>query len=97
MAWVPTNAETTLVVTADTACVPSSITTVSDGVLAEVLSGAITYTIHDAQATPDDGDFVATIGDQVFVAPANRLRMARQSADSCVKLQGYAGAGPFPG
>ena len=89
----PTNAEATLVVTADTACVPAALLGPAGepwGVLAEVLSGGVYYTVDSVNATPDQNDFVLTVGDQLFLKPANRLRMRRTSTDSCVKLQAFA-------
>ena len=90
---VPTDAETTLVVTANTTCVPSTLlgpTGQPWGVLVEVLNGSINYTLHDVNATPDQDDFVLNTGDQLFTPHPTKLRMIRRGADTCVKMQAFA-------
>ena len=88
----PTNAETTLSVTANVTCVPTTLlgpTGEPWGVLWEVLGGPVYYTLHDVNATPDQGDFVGNTGDQFFTKPATRLRLIRASTDTCVKMQAF--------
>lgn len=85
----PTNVETTVTVTANVTCVPSTLLTAGEAVLVEVLSGSVLYTIHDSGATPDHNDYVLTTGDQMLLKPAGWLRMRRNGDDACVKMQAF--------
>lgn len=82
-----TGVEATIIVTGNVGCVPNSLLTAGNGVLWEVLSGGVNYTLGDATKTPDQDDFVGNVGDQFYTEPANGLRLIHRGADSCVKMQ----------
>lgn len=59
------------------------------GAYLQVTTNAI-YLALNVGATPDSNDFrisSGTTGPQIWVKPASRIRMLRQSADSIVKIQ----------
>ena len=91
MAYTVTSCTTTLIITADTGCVPALLLTAGSAVLVEVVSGGILYTQHDKSATPSKNSQLLNVGDQVVVDPAVNLRMIRASTDSCVFLLALQG------
>lgn len=88
-----TDCATTVTVTANTTCVPTALlgpTGQPWGVMAEVLSNAILYTVHSPDATPDHDAHRASAGDVFYVKPATKLRMRRDGTDACVRLQAFS-------
>lgn len=76
---------TTLGVTADTCDTGNR-----GGAYLQVLTNGIYLALQSATATADSGDFrldAGTEGPQLWVKPASRIRMIRQTADSSVKIQ----------
>ena len=88
---IVTGVSATVTVTANVTCCPSAFLTcsVQFGVLAEVLSNAILYTIDDPVGTPDHNAKKLSTGDVIFVDPARNLRMRRDGTDACVHLQAF--------
>ena len=60
------------------------------GAYLQVLTNGVYLALHSQTATADSGDFrldATTSGPVLWVKPANKIRMIRQSADSNVKVQ----------
>lgn len=58
------------------------------GIVCQVVSGAINFTIQGGAGTPTTTDFYAGLYDVFSVKPGNRLRMVRNgSTDATVKVQ----------
>ena len=60
------------------------------GAYVQVLSNGIYLCLQSAACVADSGDFTinaGTAGPQLWVKPASKIRMIRQTADSSVKIQ----------
>ncbi len=96
--WVPTNETCTYTVTQGVGCVPTTtFTAVSNGILTEVLSGAVVYSEHSSTATPTLNDNVLTTGDRAFTSVPSKFKLSQIGSGACVKMQGYSGSGPWQG
>ena len=88
---VPTSSEETLTVSSTTSTVTADLAGAGNihGVLVQVLTGSIYYSLHGA-GTPDSGDFYAAQYDFIAISPANKLRMLRATGtDATVKVQAF--------
>lgn len=85
----PTSSEETITVSSTALGITADLcgTDNSGGVLIQLVSGDIYVSLHSATATPDSNDFDLAAGDYLYVKPAWKLRMIRQTADSTVKAQ----------